>query len=107
MHALPALRCLPMSPIAWSKLLSFWEGDSSCPRGPVLHTGVNRPVFPHECHVHAAVKEGQSEEIDICMSKARLETETALNVCIQHVLDRTGLKPHQARTRLAVQTQVK
>jgi hypothetical protein len=42
-------------------------------------------------------KEGETGEIDITMSKARFESERALNVCIQHVLDRTGLKPHQAR----------
>ncbi|EIE20572.1 very-long-chain 3-ketoacyl-CoA synthase, partial [Coccomyxa subellipsoidea C-169] len=31
---------------------------------------------------------------DFHMAGARVETETALNVSIQHVLDRTGLKPH-------------
>ena len=44
----------------------------------------------------AAVKAGQRAEIDIRMCKARVETETALSVCIQKVLDRTGLQPHQA-----------
>ena len=35
------------------------------------------------------------EKLNINMKDARYETETALNVCIQHVLDRTGLKTSQ------------
>ncbi len=33
--------------------------------------------------------------MEITMQGARLETETALNVCIQKVLDRTGIKNNQ------------
>ena len=34
------------------------------------------------------------------MQNARAETETALNVCIQHVLERTGIKPSQVGVHL-------
>ena len=43
----------------------------------------------------AAVRQGKHGKVPITMAGAREESETALNVCIQKVLDRTGLKPHQ------------
>ena len=43
----------------------------------------------------ADVVKGHSQKVKITMQGARTETETALNVCIQHVLDRTGIKPNQ------------
>lgn len=43
----------------------------------------------------AAVHAGKVQKCPVTMKNAREETETVLNVCIQHVLDRTGLKPHQ------------
>ncbi len=49
---------------------------------------------PSEC-CPAAVRKGKEGKVPVTMALAREETETALNVCIQHVLDRTGLKPHQ------------
>ena len=47
----------------------------------------------------AAVRKGKEGKVPVTMALAREETETALNVCIQHVLDRTGLKPHQVGGR--------
>ncbi|BDA50571.1 3-ketoacyl-CoA synthase 4 [Coccomyxa sp. Obi] len=41
------------------------------------------------------VQKGKYQKVKASMAGAREETETALNVSIQHVLDRTGLKPHQ------------
>lgn len=38
---------------------------------------------------------GKDQKVKITMQGARLETETALNVCIQKVLDRTGIKNNQ------------
>ena len=38
---------------------------------------------------------GKDAKVEITMQGARHETETALNVCIQKVLDRTGLKNTQ------------
>ena len=38
---------------------------------------------------------GKDAKVQITMQGARLETETALNVCIQKVLDRTGIKNNQ------------
>lgn len=47
------------------------------------------------CVLDADVVKGHSQKVKITMQGARTETETALNVCIQHVLDRTGIKPNQ------------
>ena len=41
------------------------------------------------------MRKGKEGKVPVTMALAREETETALNVCIQHVLDRTGLQPHQ------------
>lgn len=41
------------------------------------------------------VQKGKYQKVKASMAGAREETETALNVSIQHVLDRTGLKTHQ------------
>ena len=43
----------------------------------------------------AAGRRAIKEKLHINMRDARWESETALNVSIQHVLDRTGLKPSQ------------
>ncbi len=43
----------------------------------------------------ADVVKGRTQKVEITMQGARSETETALNVCIQYVLDRTGIKPNQ------------
>lgn len=43
----------------------------------------------------AAGRRAITEKLHINMADAREESETALNVSIQHVLDRTGLKPSQ------------
>jgi hypothetical protein len=43
------------------------------------------------------VNAGFDKKIEKTMANARLETETALNVCIQHVLDRTGIKPAEVK----------
>ena len=43
----------------------------------------------------AACRKAIHEKLNINMVDAREETELALNVSIQHVLDRTGLKPSQ------------
>ena len=45
----------------------------------------------------AEVQKGKYQKVEATMAGARVETETALNVSIQHVLDRCGLKPHQVR----------
>ena len=42
---------------------------------------------------------GKDQKVEITMQGARIETETALNVCIQKVLDRTGLKNNQVTTQ--------
>ena len=42
---------------------------------------------------------GKDAKVEITMQGARTETETALNVCIQKVLDRTGLKNNQVTYR--------
>ena len=46
----------------------------------------------------AACRRAIHQKLDINMTDAREESELALNVSIQHVLDRTGLKPSQVRT---------
>ena len=43
----------------------------------------------------AACRRAIHQKLDINMTDAREESELALNVSIQHVLDRTGLKPSQ------------
>lgn len=43
----------------------------------------------------AACRRAITEKLHINMADAREESETALNVSIQHVLDRTGLQPSQ------------
>lgn len=48
----------------------------------------------------AEVQKGKYQKVEATMAGARVETETALNVSIQHVLDRCGLKPHQVRPSL-------
>jgi len=49
----------------------------------------------------AAARNAIYEKLHINMKDARTESETALNVCIQHVLDRTGLKPSQVTPAFA------
>ena len=46
----------------------------------------------------AACRRAIHQKLDINMTDAREESELALNVSIQHVLDRTGLKPSQVCT---------
>ena len=48
----------------------------------------------------AACRRAITEKLNINMADAREESETALNVSIQHVLDRTGLKPSQVMKTL-------
>lgn len=43
----------------------------------------------------AEVVKGKTQKVEVSMAGAREETETALNVCIQHVLKRTGIKANQ------------
>ena len=50
--------------------------------------------------VCAAGRRAITEKLHINMADAREESETALNVSIQHVLDRTGLKPSQVPRQL-------
>lgn len=50
----------------------------------------------------AEVQKGKYQKVEASMAGAREETETALNVSIQHVLDRTGLKPHQVCSEAVV-----
>ena len=45
--------------------------------------------------VSAACRKAITQKLHINMADAREESEIALNVSIQHVLDRTGLKPSQ------------
>ena len=45
--------------------------------------------------LRADVVKGKDAKVQITMQGCRNETETALNVCIQKCLDRTGLKTHQ------------
>lgn len=48
--------------------------------------------------LHAAVKRAATEgNLQQTMAHARIETETALIVCIDKVLKRTGLKPSQVQ----------
>ena len=66
--------------------------------GRCLRQGI--PLHAFHCSdtalpLSAAVRKGKEGKVPVTMALAREETETALNVCIQHVLDRTGLKPHQ------------
>ena len=42
---------------------------------------------------------GRDAKVKVTWEGARKETETCLNVCIQHVLNRTGLKAKQVTTR--------
>ncbi|CAL5229302.1 g12601 [Coccomyxa viridis] len=46
-------------------------------------------------YFHDACRRAITQKLDINMADAREESETALNVSIQHVLDRTGLRPSQ------------
>ena len=42
---------------------------------------------------------GRDAKVKVTWEGARKETETCLNVCIQHVLNRTGIKAKQVTTR--------
>jgi hypothetical protein len=75
----------------------LWPCAQPCGRASTgLAQSADRRLF---WLLRAAVRQGKHRKVPITMAGAREESETALNVCIQHVLDRTGLKPHQARRR--------
>ena len=66
--------------------LSCWLCPSCC-RTPVSCRGA-----PVRC---ADVVLGRDAKVKVTWEGARKETETCLNVCIQHVLNRTGIKAKQ------------